>query len=206
MKLFNKLTLVILAVASFEVTCQAQRGFDMFAVPRTVVLAGPQDINTIGTAPVTNGPVSTPIFDGIASIDLFAYTNTGTSGGTMTATLYGSNDKTNFTAITGYALISSTTAITYTNYQYGNAQPSTNNYLLPGTIVVPTAATAGFAIPYLNPLPFTNTGPVTISAGGYQKVGLSINDYARYLYVVWTPGGTATNFTVGATMTASITQ
>lgn len=206
MKLFTKLNIVALAVASFAITCQAQRSFDSFAVPRTAILAGPENIIFTTAGVVTNGPVSTPIFDGVASIDLFSITNTGATGGTLTAQLYGSNDKTNFTAISNYALISTPTGIIYTNYQYGSAQLSTNNYLLPGTIVTPTPATAGFATPYVNPLPFTNTGAITMTTSGYYKVGLSINDYPRYLYVVWTPGGTVTNFTAGATVTSAITQ
>jgi len=180
---------------------QAAIGFDLFSVPRTFVLQSPLTIS------VTNGTVTSLPADlvgshGIASLDIVSSTNLGTPGGTMTAQVYSSADTTNWVALTNYALISTPTVSTITNFFYGSTNLiGTNSILLPGTPTVPVAATSLFATPYLAPLPFTNGGPVTITTAGYYKLGFNIEDNQRYFHVVFIPGGTATNSTVGASLT-----
>lgn len=190
------------ALALVTFTASAQRGFDTFAAPRTVVLATPQKITE--TAPVvTNGPVDIRVFDGTAMVLIQSLTNTV---GTVTAQLYTSPDQTNLTALANYALATST-SITYTNYRYGTngVLTAANTYLLPGVWTTPTLP-AGFVSGYLSPAQFTNSGAVTITQKGAYMVGFNANDAPdRYLYIVWSGlTGTTTNFTVGATLTGHI--
>lgn len=197
--------LVFLALLALALPASAQRGFDVFGIPRTAILAAPLNLTAASNA-VTNGPVDIRVLDGIARIDLFTHTNTGNSGGTLTATLYGSTDTTNLTLLSSFAFINSTTAVNYTNYYFGQGTNSftvTNKWLLPGTIVTPTPATAGFQTKYLNPatVPFTNAAAITVTPPAQYEIGFNAGDALRYLYIVWTPGGTFTNFTVGALVT-----
>lgn len=201
MKNLFKFTLAISSIAGFCLTASAQRGFDYFFVPGSLVL--PANNFSAGTGSITNGPYDVRTFDGIAKVDLFCYTNSVTAGGTMTAQLFGSDDTTNKTALSGIAFVNGTTAVNYTNGYYGGTNLiATNSYLLPGTITTPTAATAGFATPYLTELPFTNSGAITIPTG-WSEMGFSISDAKRYIYIVWTPGGTVTNFTAGGVLTGA---
>lgn len=191
----------ILLILALAVPAFAQRSQDLYGAPRSVVIGQPQNF-VIGTAFVTNGPIDVRMFDGNGVLTLFCATNTGTTGGTMTANIYGSDDQTNFTALT-YALSTATT-VSYTNNRYGGTNlTSSSTYLLPGTWTTPTAATAGWATPYFAQAQFTNTAGVTVTGRSFYNVGLSIGDCPRYLYVVWQPGGTATNFTAGALLTGT---
>ncbi len=205
---FKTLSLVAAVAALFVAgayNARAVFGFDYFATPRTLVFGGPQNFGPITAAATTNGPIDARFFDGIAKVDIVCSTNTGNTGGTMTAQIYGSNDQTNFTALSGYAVITSPTSVAYTNLFYGSpGLQATNKYLLPGTITTPVAATAGFAAPYLAPLAYTNAGPITVTTSGIYELGFNIDDAPRYLYVVWTPGGTVTNFTGSAILTGGI--
>lgn len=190
------------AAVLFAVPCFAQRTIDTFGAVRTVVLSPAQNL-VVGVAAVTNGPIDMKLFEGVAKVDIFSMTNTGNTGGTLTCTLYTSPDQTNLTALSNFALISGTTAVNYTNLYYGGTSLwTTNNYLLPGTITTPTASSAGFATKYLASLPYTNSGAITVTSKGYVEVGYNVADANRYLYAVWTPGGTFTNFTTGAVLTA----
>ena len=197
----NKIIMLILAVASLSLPAFAQRSTDLYGAPRSIVLSSAQNFVN-GSAVVTNGPIDVRLLDGTALVTIFSATNTGTTGGTMTAQLYGSQDQTNLTALT-YSLATAT-SVSYTNYWYDtNGLKATDVYLLPGTITTATASTAGFAGSYLVPAPFTNTGAITCSAKYPTQVGVIIGDAPRYLYIVWTPGGTATNFTCSAVITAA---
>ena len=194
--------LLVAAAVCITLPAFAQRGLDAFNVPKTVVLAAPQNLGA-ASGLVTNGPIDTRMFAGLASVDIVTVTNTGTTGGTLTATLYGSSDCTNLTALTSLAVISSTTSVSYTNNYVGSGAIATNPYLLPGTFTTLTPSTGGAAGTYINSLSFTNTGAVTVTTKGYYKVGYAVDAAPRYLYIVWAPGGTATNFTVGATFTGN---
>ena len=200
-----KFTKNILAVAGLLIatmTCQAQRSFDMFNVPKTIVLAAPQNFTVNGgVGLITNGPVDIRMFDGLACIDIFSTTNTGTTGGTLTATVETSPDNTTWTALTNYALISSTTSILYTNSANTNTV-ATDVFLIPGTYTNYSVTANLSAGTVLQSLPYTNGGAVTITTKGYYKLGWSIGDGGRYAHIVWTAGGTTTNFTAGATITA----
>ena len=199
----NKIAIVALAVASLSLTAFAQRGLDTFSIPRTLSL-GVANIGPLSGL-TTNGPYDIKSFDGVAKVDIFCYTNSGTTGGTITAQLWGSTDQTNFVALANYALVTGTTTITYTNYFYGGTNLiASNKYLLPGTVITPNAAVSGWATVYLNPLSFTNSGAITPTAGGLTEVGFNAGDALRYLYLVWTPGGTVTNFTTGAILTGNV--
>jgi len=200
---FNRLSnLIITAMLALgAIAASAQSGFDMFGVPRTAVLSTPQVITVSSAAYVTNGPIDTHGFLGTAKVDIFSVTN-GSGAGTMTAQLYTSSDTTNLTALSTYALATSTT-VTYTNAGLGagtNISASTT-YLLPGVLTTPTAATAGWATPYLATPQFTNAGAITITGKGIYSIGYNIADANRYLYIVYAPGGTVTNCAVGAVLT-----
>ena len=195
---------VVVAAGALSLPAMAQRAVDAYAATRTIVLAAPQNLTVNGGVNlVTNGPVDVRMFDGIASLDFFAYTNTGTTGGTLTATVYGSPDETNLTALSSYSLASNTT-ITSTNFYFGGTNlTASETYLLPGSWIYPTANTAGWATPTFYEAPFTNSAAITLTKT-YAKIGVSIGDAPRYLYVVWTTGGSITNFTVGATLSGFV--
>ena len=197
----NKHIMLVLAVASLSLTAFAQRSSDLYGAPRTVVLSSAQTFGA-ATGVVTNGPIDVRLLDGTALVTIFSATNTGTTGGTLTATLLGSQDQTNYSAVT-YSLATAT-SVAYTNFWYGtNGLKATDVYLLPGTVTTPTASSAGWATPYLVSAPFTNTTAITCSPIYPVQVGVVVGDAPRYLYIVWTPGGTVTNFTTSATVTAA---
>ena len=200
-KFLKTLTIAALAIASLSLPAFAQRSSDLYGAPRTISL-GVQNFNGATGLLITNGPIDVRMLDGIAAVTLFSITNTATTGGTCTATIYGSQDQTNLTAVT-YAL-STSTSVSYTNYWYDtNGLKATDVYLLPGTVTTPASSSAGFATPYFVSAPFTNTAAITLSAKGINQVGISIGDAPRYLYIVYTAAGTQTNFTVGAAIAAA---
>ena len=200
---FNKF-LIGLGVIAATVTAQAQVQ-DVFSSTRTYVLTTPENITVNGgVGLVTNGPIDHVKLLGRAKIDFLTATNTGATGGTLTATVYTSPDMTNWTALANYALISSPTTDAITNYwSYGTSNVVNNSVLLPGTATTPTAAGGGFATPYLAPLPFTNSGAITLNGKGTVEIGFNVIDQARYLEVAYTAGGTVTNFTTGAILTGT---
>ena len=183
-----KISLMILAVASFTCIANAQRGVDMFGVPRSLVLAAPQAL-AVPTLLVTNGPIDTHGYEGIGVVDMFSLTNAAAM--TITASFFTSPDQTNLTALANYALaVSASESIT--NYMYGGTSLiCTQTKLAPGTVTAPTASSAGWATPYLLPAAFTNNGAVTLTAKGNYEIGYNVSDAARYLYVV-TSGTNAT--------------
>jgi hypothetical protein len=182
-------------------------GFDEFFATRTDVLCSPTNI--IGGAgatyagPLTNQWQFLESFSGGAKIDILATTNVGTSGGTMTCTVQVSTDTTNVATITNIAMITAPTLSTITNTYYGSTTLlSTNAVLIPGTLTTPTASSAGFATPYPADSPYTNGGAVTLSAGVPMQIGFLVQNQPRYLRTIWTPAGSATNWTVSAVLTA----
>ena len=180
---FSKYILSALAVLGMVASVTAQ---DTFSATRTAVIAPNTVIAT--AASVTNGPFDRALFIGTGKIDILA--NIG-SGDGLTATIYGSPDQTNLTAISNFALVSGATTISSTNYYYGtNGLTAKNSILLPGTSTTPTAATAGFSTAYINPLPFTNTGAITLTTITNVSVGIRLIDQPRYLYIITTMTGT----------------
>ena len=197
---------MVLAVASLSLPAFAQRSVDTYAAPRTLTLAAPALFSGGGAyTSGTNVWVDVKSFDGIAKIDFITVTNVANT--TATFTVQGSMDQTNITTV-GSASIASPTTVVYTNIFYGATNfLATNVWQLPGAIVNPTAATAGFSTAYLNALanPFTNSlSAASLNYNGVTTVGLSIGDSPRYLRVIITPGGAATNFTVGAVLTGFV--
>ena len=199
MKLKNLFVLVA-TVFGLAISAHAQFGFDAFAGTRTLVMTGQNIVP--GTSFITN-TVDKVRLGGTGALTFLTATNTGATGGTLTATLYGSTDKTNFVAISNYALLTAPSTETITNYFYGGTNLTTaNSVFLGGTVVNPTAYTAGWATPYIAPAAFTNTGAITLNGTTAVQVGLRLVDCPRYLHVVYNPGGTVTNFTVQTILTA----
>lgn len=203
MNIFKKflLTVVVAVGALVATTASAQIGFDTFSATRTYVLAVPQNIGA-ASGLVTNAALDHIKFTGTVKIDFLTVTNTSTTGGTLTAQVYTSPDQTNLTALANYALISSPTSEIITNLYYGSTNlTATNSILLPATATSPTAWSAGYATPYPAPNPFTNTAAITLNGNKTVQIGVRILDQPRYIYVVFTPGGTVTNFTASALLT-----
>ena len=177
--------------------------FDTFAATRTIVLDSPHVITVTAVALVTNTIADTHSMSGIAKIDFTCITNT--VGGTLTVNVQGSQDQTNWTTLANVAYATAT-SITYTNTSYGNGSNlnATTVFNLPGVTVNPNAQTAGWATPWLNPALLTNTpSAFALTPNGVYTIGYNIDDAARYLRLVYTPGGTATNITVSAVLTAA---
>lgn len=204
MKISQKLTISAVAIvaimASFVFPASAQVGFDAYAQTRTIVLESPRILTASGPAFTNANPVDLVGFEGIAKVDISSCTN---AGGALTAQLFTSPDKTNLTALANYSLAQQANVL-YTNRAYSTTIIGTNTYNQAGVATQPTAATAGFATPYLdNSSPFTNSGAITITTKNVYTVGFNAQDVAgRYLYIVWTPTGSSSNDIVSATITA----
>jgi hypothetical protein len=195
---FNKFIIGLGAVL-LAASVSAQT-FDVFSATRTYVLSAPKNFGA-ATGAVTNGPVDHIKLLGRVKVDFMAQTNT--AGGTLSATVYTSPDQTNLTALANYAIISAATTDSLTNLYYGtNGLVANNSVLFPGTMTTPTTS-SGFVTPYLATLPFTNSGAITLIGAGNTEIGFNITDQPRYIYVVYTPGGTATNITAGAILTGT---
>lgn len=196
MKLTKILTVFLASLALVVIALPASAQ-DLFAAPRSIVLAAPRILDA-SAAVFTNGPIDVRGYLGTANIDINSVTN---AGGALTATLYQSNDQTNLVAVTNFALIKASTSYAYTNRYYGGTNVyATDPFLLPGTLTTPTSATASFAAPYLDPttVPFTNTTAITVTSKGIYRVGLRAQDLQSYLYIVWTPTGSSSNDIVSA--------
>ena len=201
---FNKFILGLVAVGvMFTTSAVRANNGDLFESTRTYVLAAPQNIGVNGgVGLITNGPIDHLKFSGRVKIDFLTSTNTGTTGGTLTATVYTSPDQTNLTALANYALIRSATTENITNLTYGGTNLyAGNSILLPGTKTTPVASSSFWTTTYLAPLPFTNSGAITLNGNNTVQIGFNADDQARYIYVVYTAGGTVTNFTTSAILT-----
>jgi hypothetical protein len=198
LKLF--LASVFAGVASVAIAQTA----DLWGSTRNIVISPSTEL-TGSTGILTNGPVDLHGYIGRALLDIYSCTN---AGGALTATVQSSPDTTNWTTLTNYALISSTTQILYTNgYYAGTNLIGTNNYLLPGTITTATAGNSSNSFAgqtWLNysTVPFTNSGSVTVTAKGVYQVGFNVAGLTgRYLQIYWTPTGTSSNDAVAAKLT-----
>ena len=200
MKFINKLllTAAVIGAGLASVPVRAQN-LDTFAQPRSIVLTPPALLGP-SVATVTNGPIDVRGFLGTVVVDVNSLTN---AGGALTVQLFTSNDQTNQVAVSNYAAITASTSYLYTNRYNGFALFATNQWLIPGTITSPTAATSSFVGPYLDPttVPFTNSGALTISARGVYRIGLRAQDLRSYLYAVYVPTGANTNDFVSAVLT-----
>ena len=199
-KIFAKL-LAVAAVIGLGASALAQGGFDFYALTKTV----PLQVTNTGNGGVL-ACYTWPIdisgkFIGSAFIDVWAVTNNGTN--TVTVTPQTSQDTTNWTSLTNYAISTTNTLTYYTNTAYsGNvtgALLATNMDVYPFTTTTPTASTAGFATQYPLPQPFTNTGyftPVLNGPGanvtnGMTRIGIAnVADLSHYFRLVITNSGT----------------
>jgi hypothetical protein len=191
MRLKTILRVAVIASLAITPALFAQNGFDMFGIPRAVVLSGGTALD--GAVTVSNNPVDIRVFNGIASIIAVSATN-GASGvvGATTLKITTGSDLTNWTAITNLA-ITTASSLTATNGMYGNTNLiATNSWLLPGVITYPTAYSAGFSTPYMAPAQFTNT-TVTLADNSPVAIGFPIENAGRYIRAQWTTTGTTTN-------------
>ena len=200
---FKNLTLTILAVASLSLTVPAfgqGRGYDAFGALRTIQLGTPVTLTAVANG-ATNAPIDTHGYDGIALVQILSLTN-ATTPGAVTAQLFTSDDTTNWTALANYA-VGTALSQSYTNNFYSANQPvATQTTIYPGTIVTPTASSAGWSTSYLLPAQFTNTGSVSILAKGAYTIGYNVGDAKRYLEIVYS----GSNVTAGATFTGARAQ
>ena len=191
---FNKyiISAVAAAAACIAITASAQVN-GTFREFSPAVIATPGPLAAAAPILATNGPVDILGYYGTGEIDIISSTN---AGGALTVTVETSPDSTNWTGLSNFGLVNSTTAGAYTNLYYGTNLIVTDNYLYPFTITTPTAATAGYAAPYPNYLPIglTNAaGAITITKAGIYRVGLNLTDSPRYLHLIWSATGAATN-------------
>lgn len=182
-------------------TCQAQ--LDVFKSTRTLVVQQPV---VLSGAALTNASVDLVGFFGYVKLDLCVNTNGGSGdsaaagAGTLTATILSSND-TNTWTLVPYAQALAT-SLSYTNYPLGTNAVFTDTFLMPGTNTYPTAATAGFATPYLASIPMTNTTAISIKGTAVYSVGFNATDAGRYLQVAWAAtNDKTTNAVVSAVLT-----
>jgi hypothetical protein len=207
MKLLTKIAVLVGILAACAINVRAQRSVDVFEATRTFSLCAPTNIIGGPAGNLTNNWVDIRGLEGLAKIDFSCTTNIGTAGGTLTATVQVSADQTNITTITNFAAITNGNPFIITNNTLG--LKATNVVLIPGSATTPMASAVGFATGYLAPLgggtvTYTNGGAVTITAGTDPQIGFSIPDQPEYARVIWTVGGTATNWTVGAKLTTAV--
>lgn len=193
MKLFKTISALAVAAAVLCWPAPARAQYDIYHGTRTTLMAAPTaQVITDAVNDYTNSAVDKIGYTGIGTITLIAVTN-GSTGAAITATIQTSADSTNWTDLSNYGLVSSTTTINYTNGLGGTNLIASNSVLLPYTWTVPSVAAAGWATPYPVWSPFTNTGAITVTASGAFLVGLNLDDCARYVHVKWHMTGSATN-------------
>lgn len=209
MKNSFKLSILALIALAVSPATQAQRGLDMFGLPRMVIIQQPVQI-TNGTAgatascPWTNapGPIDIHPFTGIGWIHTSGLTNAalGSTGQIITNLVQTGADQTNWITLTNCVVITTNTSAILTNFYYGATNLlATNAVLVPGNITTPTAATAGFATPYLAPFLFTNSASFAMTSGQDYLIGFNVDDASRYIRIIWTTGGqTITNVSFSA--------
>jgi hypothetical protein len=193
---FSKFTLGLFAIAALMLSPAASPAQDAFSSDIPMVVATPGPLTAAAPILSTNGPVDILGFFGRGDIDIISSTN---AGGTVTATIETSPDTTNWTGLANFALVNAQTAVAITNMYYGSTNLIvTNNYLLPYLPTSPTVYSAGFATPYGNyvsgQLAFTNAaGAITITKAGIYRVGVNLTDSQRYIHIIWSCTGAATN-------------
>lgn len=193
--------LILVGLSLPSARAQGVNGFDFYSVPRFITWSPTMLTNHSGTLTASNAPVDLHGFDGVASVFLTTSNYAGNAGTpAFCARLFGSQDNTNWFLMTN---CSYATAATYNITNKIGGVVATNQYLLPGTVTTPTAATAGFASPYLVPQPFTNAGVIlTNVSGGSGLIGWSVQDGPRYVQVQYIVTGTDVAFTVNPVIIA----
>lgn len=202
MKKFSRiLSAVIIASAMSLMVARhanAQTGFGIFDETRALQCSALNKV-AVNVNLITNQPQDMVPYTGRGEFIINALTNGAgivASGGVQ---LFSSPDLTNWTAVVNYALISSNTAIAYTNFYYGfgtngsGGVLATNSYLLPFNPVSPIPFSALFSTPYPSYNLFTNVGPATLNLSGTTILGVNVTDNGRYFEEVFTNGGNATN-------------
>ena len=196
-KLLFKISLTIATMCAC-LAAEAQGNADMFAWAKTIQLDD-RTMSGGGVAIVTNSPADIHGFGGIAKLDITCIPLT--TGTITTLNLQGSSDLTNWTSYTTCAAATAATVI-YTNTAFGGVITATNTENKAGTLTTPTAFTAGFATPFLNPALFTNTeSALILTTNAVTTIGFNVDDQARYIRLVYSNTGAATNTAVSAVLT-----
>lgn len=198
MKIFKNILAVVGLIAALafveSAKAQAGRGYDLFG-PNVEIVAIPMT----STASVTGGSTNLPMwlrgFTGIATLDVYAYTNTGTNVVTFTPQF--SYDNTNWTTLTNFAVGLYANTV-YSNFMYANGTNvqatnlyATNFYILAKTNTTLNIATSGFAGPSPVFSQFTNGAALTFSSGtNNAEIAWEVRDTSGYLRVNVTTVGT----------------
>ncbi len=198
-----------LAVFGIALGAQAQQGNDTFYPVRTYPLLpnffNQSTVLAVGTG-YTNGVTDKVNLVGRSVIDFCLITNP-ISTGTVTIAPLTSVDGTNWTIVQNFAFAPNGT-YNVTNYTFGSAgylHVCTNTVVNPGILTTPTPYTSLFAaIPYFNPVLFTNTAAVTVSNAGWYKLVFNVSDVNRYVALQTITSATSgTNFQATATLTGT---
>ena len=205
MKIFTGIGIAFLTVAASA----AQFGIDPYMGFRAVLPSTTPVAISVANASggVTNGPVDTINWIGDAKLDVFAYTNAAVN--TVSLTIQGSTDTTNWTAITNISLatagslkITNTAVLSGSTYYFGTNLVVTDNFLYPFAVTTPQAFSAGYSTPYPYENQFTNSSPISLNANGWTEIGLHTSALPRYLQLVYFAGGAgATNVTASSIWT-----
>jgi hypothetical protein len=204
-KLVNNLLLVAALVGMMVLPALAQD--DLFNGSRTLVLSAPQKLAMTGTtAALATNVVDLRGFLGRGFISLNVISNSADVAvdPTLIVTLEAGTDTTNYTTLSSALATATQTSVIITNSSLGTGTniSVTDTFLLPGTLTTPTAATAGFATPYVSPAAFTGSGLFTNnSASKSYLYGINLQDTARYLRVRYSLNGSNANYGVSATLT-----
>ncbi len=209
---------ILLAAVALSVTGSVigQGLEDYFAGSRTLQLAVPTSYASGTSTLLSNAIVDIHGSVGISKVDFFGY-SVGT--GTISAQIAGSVDQTNWSVVP--VAMATQNVVIYTNTYYGNGASgitATNTWNLYGTTTTPTAATAGFATPYIGTYPagqYTNTGTLSVipslgtpggnTNGAYvMTAGFNIADAPRYIRIQWS--GSATNAVTAASLTTRVSR
>lgn len=193
MKIF-KISLAV-AVAALVSLASFGQGFDTFGNFPVLTVITPTQIN--GATTQSNLPVDIRLFTGIVNVPVMCWTN---GGGTVTVELrQAANTNGPWTDITSIAKGVPTT-IYYTNAAAGASIYATNNWVLPGTVTTPTAATAGWSTTYLLPSQYTNSGAIAVGTAttGVQTFAFNSDDVQRYFQIVYVTTGAASTNSLGA--------
>lgn len=190
---FNKWILGLAAAVGLTYTASAQ--VDAFNIVRVENLINPASAIFSGANSVTNYVSDNTGFYGKGIILVNVNTNIAGGGGATTIAVQVSNDQTNWSNLSNYALITAPTAIIYTNTYFGSTNlTATDNFLLPFTITTPTAYTFGSQNPWPSPNMFTNTAStIALNISGNYVIGINLTDNPRYLQTIVTTVSAKTN-------------
>lgn len=204
MKIHSRI-LALAVIAGLALTVAAN-SFDLFNSSRTAVVTPPAKLAMTGTtASLATNVVDKIGFDGIGILTLTVCSNSADVAvdPTLILNIEDSPDTTNYTVLSTIATAVQT-SLSYTNTGLGVGTniAVTDVFLLPGTLTTPTAATAGFATPYISPAAFTSLGTITnTSASKAYQYGINLRDTQRYLRIRYSLNGSNANYSVGATLT-----